>query len=101
MKIEKVDKMETDIKEGLIKKHWMDIKEASEVIFPIFLKAVEDGEKSYVSDHKKIKKWAEITLEILNDIYPPDIFTGISGDKGPKAVILIRGILMEGLKKEA
>jgi len=78
----------------------IDIKEASAIIFPVFLRAVEDGEETYVTDYKKIKKWTEITLKILNDIYPPDIFTGVSGEKGPKAVVLIREILKEGLKKD-
>jgi len=87
--MKKVDKMSEDIK----------VKEASEIIFPIFLRAVEAGEESYL-DYKKIKKWAEITLKILNDIYPPDIFVGVSGDKGVQAVVLIREILKEGLKKE-
>jgi len=75
------------------------LKEASEIVFPVFLKAVEEGEESYLN-YEKIKKWAEITLEILNDIYPPDIFTGVSGDKGVKAVVLIREILKEGLKND-
>jgi len=75
------------------------VKEASEIIFPIFLKAVKEGKESYLN-YKNIKKWAEITLKILNDIYPPDIFTGVSGDKGVKAVVLIREILKERLKND-
>ena len=82
----------------------IDIKEASSIIFPIFFNILEERrflKEAHSIDYnldKKIKKWAKITLEILNEFYPPDIFTGVSGDKGPKAVVLIRKILMKELK---
>jgi len=98
--IEELTKFAKEWKKNSKEIHKEKIREASEVIFPLFLEAVEEGKETYITDYKKIKKWAKITLEMLNSIYPPDIFTGISGDKGPKAVILIRGILKEGLKKE-
>jgi len=85
----------------------IDIKEASLIIFPIFFGTLDPEKREVLKEDgavrldidKKIKKWAEITLEILNEFFPPDIFTGVSGDKGPKAVVLIREILTEGLKK--
>ena len=83
----------------------IDIKEASSIIFPIFFNILEERrflKEAHSIDSnfdKKIEKWAKITLDLLNEYYPPDIFTGVSGDKGPKAVVLIREILTEGLKK--
>ena len=81
------------------------VEEASSIIFPIFFNILEERrflKETHSIDSnldKKIKKWAKVTLEILNEFYPPDIFTGVSGDKGPKAVILIRKILMNEFKE--
>jgi len=84
----------------------IDIGEASSIIFPVFFNILEERrflKEAYFIDSnldKKIKKWAKINLEILNEFYPQDIFTGVSGDKGPKAVVLIRKILMKEIKNE-
>jgi len=79
----------------------IDIKEASSIVFPTFLNYTKRRTSDLLEPNfdRKIKKWAKITLDLLNEYYPPDIFTGVSGDKGPKAVVLIREILTEGLKK--
>jgi len=76
-----------------------EIEEASAIVFSIFLKAVKE-ESSDSIIYEKIKKWGELTLRILNETYPPDIFTGASNDKGVNAVNLIRKKLEEGIKNE-
>ena len=127
MKIEKVDKMETDIKEAslidLIKTEinvkepsLIDIKEASLIVFPLFLRTLEPEIREVLKEDgavrsdmdEKIKKWAEITSEILNEFFSPDIFKGTSNyitkpteeNQAPNAIVLIRGILTEGLKNK-
>jgi hypothetical protein len=79
----------------------INIREASSIVFPVFLIYAKRRTSDLLEPNfdKKIKKWAKITLDLLNEYYPPDIFTGVSGDKGPTAVVLIRKILTEGLKK--
>ena len=95
----------------------IDIKEASLIIFPLFLGTLDPEKRKVLKEDgavrsdidKKIKKWAKITLEILNEFFPPDIFKGTSSyttkpsedDQAPNAIVLIREILTEGLKKEA
>jgi len=76
-----------------------EIEEASAIVFPIFLQAVKEESPDSII-YEKIKKWGEITLQILNEFYPTDIFTGASNDKGVKAVNLIRKNLEEGIKNE-
>jgi len=72
-----------------------EIEEASAIVFPIFLKAVKEESTDSII-YEKIKKWGEITLQILNEFYPPDIFTGASNDIGVKAVNLVRKNLEDG-----
>jgi len=83
-------------------KNEINIEEASSIVFPAFLIYAKRRTSDLLEPNfdKKIKKWAKITLDLLNEYYPPDIFIGVSGDKGPKAVVLIREILKEGLKKK-
>jgi len=76
-----------------------EIEKASSIVFPIFLKAVkEESPESII--YEKIKKWGEITLLILNEVYPPNNFTGISNETVVKAINLIRKNLEEGIKNE-
>ena len=76
-----------------------EIEKASSIVFPIFLKAVKEEFPDSIT-YEKIRKWGEVTLQILNEVYPPDIFTGVSNDMGVKAVNLIRKNLEEGIKNE-
>ena len=76
-----------------------EIEKASSIVFPLFLKAVKEEPPDSII-YEKIKKWGEVTLQILNEVYPPDIFTGVSNDMGVKAVNLIRKNLEEGIKNE-
>ena len=75
-----------------------EIEKASAVVFPIFLKAVKEESPESIT-YEKIKKWGEVTLQILNDVYPKTIFTGVSNDKVVKAINLIREDLEGGIEK--
>jgi len=76
-----------------------EIEKASSVVFTIFLKAVKEESPDSII-YEKIKKWGEVTLQILNEVYPEDIFTGVSNDMVVRAVNLIRKNLEEGIKNE-
>jgi hypothetical protein len=76
-----------------------EIEKASAMIFFIFLKAVKEESHDSIT-YEKIKKWGEVTLQILNEVYPPDIFTGASNDKMIKAINLIRKNLEEVMKND-
>jgi hypothetical protein len=76
-----------------------EIEKASSIVFPIFLKAVKEETPDSII-YEKIKKWGEVTLQILNEVYPEDIFTGASNDKMIKAINLIRGNLEEVMKND-
>jgi hypothetical protein len=66
-----------------------EIEKASSIVFPIFLKAVKEETPDSII-YEKIKKWGEVTLQILNEVYPPDIFTGVSNETAPKDRYFIR-----------
>ena len=74
-----------------------EIEKASSIVFPIFLKAVKEESPELII-YEKIKKWGEITLQILNEVYPPNNFTDISNETAVKAINLIRKNLEEGWK---
>jgi hypothetical protein len=74
-----------------------EIEKASAVVFSIFLKAVKEESPDTIT-YEKIKKWGEVTLQILNEVYPKTIFTGVSNDKVVKAINLIREDLEGGEK---
>jgi len=76
-----------------------EIEKASGVVFPILLNAVSQETPDTIT-YDLVRQWGEITLKILNQVYPEDIFTGVSGDKGVKAVNTIREILKLNLKNK-
>jgi len=77
-----------------------EIEKASSIVFPIFLKAVKEETPDSII-YEKIKKWGEVTLQILNEVYPPeDILTAISIETAVRAINLIRKNLEEGIKNE-
>jgi len=76
-----------------------EIEKASGMVFPILLNAVSQETPDTIM-YDLVQQWGEITLEILNQVYPEDIFTGVSGDKGVIAINTIREILKLNLKNK-
>ena len=76
-----------------------EIEKASRVVFPILLNAVSQETPDTIT-YDLVQQWGELTLKILNQVYPEDIFTGVSGDKGVKSVNTIRKILKLNLKNK-
>ncbi|MGC8647138.1 MAG: hypothetical protein ACP5T9_06380 [Thermoplasmata archaeon] len=70
----------------------MKINRAAEIVFSIFLEMLDKSEPED-KEYKAIHEWAKSTENVLNMIYPPDIFDGSSGDEGSKAIILIRKVI--------
>ncbi len=67
----------------------MKVEEACEIIFPIFLRALE---KTELGDRGfgEVREWGIATKRVLDAIYPEDVFYGVSEDKGAVAIKLIR-----------
>ena len=70
----------------------MKLNEACGILFPLFLAMLDEAEQGD-KEFEAIREWANATKKVLDIIYPEDIFTGESGDKGPTAIKLIRGNL--------
>ena len=67
----------------------MKLNEACGILFPLFLAMLDEAEQGD-KEFEAILEWANATKKVLDIIYPADIFTGKSGDKGPLAIKLIR-----------
>jgi len=42
-----------------------------------------------------LDEWVEATRRMLFEVYPESIFTGVSGDPGPRAIVVIRKALAD------
>lgn len=63
----------------------MNLNEACAILFPII---IHSSQKPILDE--ATRKWVESTQELLDTIYPEDIFTGESGDKGSLAIKVVR-----------
>ena len=63
----------------------MNLNEACAILFPII---IHSSQKPILDE--ATRKWVEATQELLDTIYPEDIFTGESGDKGSLAIKVVR-----------
>ena len=62
-----------------------NLNEACAILFPII---IHSSQKPILDE--ATRKWVESTQELLDTIYPEDIFTGESGDKGSLAIKVVR-----------
>ena len=40
-----------------------------------------------------LDEWVTATRRMLHEVYPANVFTGVSGDPGPRAIVVIRSAL--------
>ena len=67
----------------------MNSNEACGILFPLFLAMLDEAEQGD-KEFEAIREWANATKKVLDIIYPADIFTGKSGDKGSLAIKVLR-----------
>jgi len=58
-------------------------------IFKILIGTVDEAEPDD-KEYFVVQAWANSTLDLLEMVYPPDIFDGSSGSAGSMAVVEIR-----------
>jgi len=42
-----------------------------------------------------LDEWVVATRRMLDEVYPASVFTGVSGDAGPRAIVVIRKALAD------
>ena len=69
-------------------KNNMDLKTACGILFPLLLNITD---KDSITGEER--KFVDATLNLINKIYPEDIYDGSSNDSGPNAIVKIRNLL--------
>ncbi|PMP73817.1 MAG: hypothetical protein C0180_05775 [Aciduliprofundum sp.] len=70
----------------------MEINRAVTIVFSLFLEILDESEPED-KEYEAIREWAKSTENVLNIIYPPNIFNGSSGDEVSMAIALIRKVI--------